>query len=425
MKKRIVALLAMVLILPSMVAFAGGKQEAVGAAKELTLYWNPQHDYKAYNKVIDGFAAEYGFKINKQLFSWPDFKTKIKADFVAGTVPDLIETPPTWFLEYATQDLLYELTDGIKSWPEHSDWFDATWKEVTYKDKIVGIKLHHTCFALFYNKDMFQKAGLDPGRGPKDLTEFEQYIDIIDKKLGPDIKSFAFDPDGQFLLPFLASAETPDMVAADNKSALGTPAIRDTLKRLQKVARSKKVVTADPGAQTGIAMAKMFINEKLAMYISGPWDVGNIMTNAPNLKYGVAMPPHVASVEARTLTAGTGLAIPKKSKYAKEAWELIKRLTSVETEVAATLEAGMLMPRKGWLKDPRISEIGSVKYFAPVLPYGVPFDVSVQRLGVPEITWTGSVFRKLYETMVYSDQDMDKALDAYIEEANRLIKRKL
>ena len=424
MKIACAVLLAIALLLPGTAALAGGKQEAASAAKELTLYWNPQHDYKAYNEVIDKFAAEHGFRVNKQLFNWPEFKTKLKADFVAGTVPDLIECPPTWFLDFATQDLMYDLTDKIRAWPEHQDWFDSTWKEVTHKDKIVGIKLHHTAFGLFYNKDLFQKAGLDPNRGPRDLMEFERYINVLDQRLGPEVKPFAFDPDGQFLLPFLASAETPDMVK-DGRSALDTPAIRETLTRLQRIARSGKVITPDPGAQTGIAMSTMFLTAKLAMYISGPWDVGNIMANNPTLNYGVAMPPHVASVEPRTLAAGVGLAIPKQSKHADQVWELIKRLTSVEVEVAATLEAGMLMPRKGWLEDPRIAEVASVKHFESVLPNGVPFDVSAQVLGLPEVTWTGSVYRKLYETMIFSDESMDRALNAYLEEANRLIRRKM
>jgi multiple sugar transport system substrate-binding protein len=162
------------------------------------------------------------------------------------------------------------------------------------------------------------------------------------------------------------------------------------------------------------------------MMISGPWEIGNIKKNYPDLDYGVAMVPHLPGVEPRTLTAGTGLAIPKDSKLPKELiWELMKRLTAVEIEVQGTLEAGMLMPRKGWVDDPRIQNEKVVQLFGPILPYAVPFDIDVRKLGLPEITWGGSVFKMLYETMIYSDRSMDKALDEYVKEANRLIALKM
>ena len=161
------------------------------------------------------------------------------------------------------------------------------------------------------------------------------------------------------------------------------------------------------------------------MMISGPWEIGNIKKNFPDLNYGVAMVPHLAGVDALTLTAGTGVAIPKDAKAPKELiWELLQRLTSVETEVAATLEAGMLMPRKGWVSDSRIQEEKPVQLFGPILPKATPFDIEVRKLGLPEITWGGSVMVKLYQTMIYSDKDMDVAFDEYLEEANRLLSSK-
>ena len=137
------------------------------------------------------------------------------------------------------------------------------------------------------------------------------------------------------------------------------------------------------------------------------------------------MIPHLAGVEPMTLTAGTGVAIPKDAKAPKElVWELMQRLTSVDIEVAATLEAGMLMPRKGWVNDSRIQNEKPVQLFGPILPKATPFDTGVRKLGLPEISWGGSVMTKLYQTMIYSDKDMDAAYDEYLKEANRLLSSK-
>lgn len=406
------------------IVFGGAQQEKAAESKELSIYWNPDHLYDIYDEVINDYAEEKGLTVNKQVYNWGDFKTKLNSDMAAGTPPDLIECPAYWFLEYGTRDLMADLTEEIDAWDESDDWFDSTWREVTLDGRKLGMKLHHTCFVLFYNQDHFDAAGIS--KAPANLTEMKQVIDKIYNELGPDVMGFGFDPTGQYLVPFLASAETPSLIE-NNEIAIGTNTVRNTLKALQDIANSGQVFIPEPGgeeARTNVRLA--FLTGKIAMMISGPWEIGNIKNNYPDLNYNVAMVPHLKGVDARTYTAGTGIGIPADSTQPVDVvWPLMQNLTSVEVEVTATLNNGMLMPRETWLNDPRVQQEKVVQLFKPLLPKAVPFDVDVRRLALPEITWGGSVFKKMYETMIYSDSDMDAALDAYIKEANRLIESKM
>lgn len=417
-KTGLVILLA--IVCAASVSANGGSDSSSTEASEITIYWNPDHLYDVYNEVIDEFAAEKGLTVNRQVYNWNDFKTKLNADFSAGTVPDLIEVPSPWIAEYAAMGQLEDLTAKIDGWSESEDWFESTWVEVSANNMKYGMKLHHTAFGIFYNKDHFQAAGIS--EPPATLEDLEVAINKIDAVLGPDVRAFGFDPTGQYLVPFLASAETPLLIDGD-EVAIDTPVIRETLKVLQNIASSGKVIIPDPGGEEARSnVRQLFFNGAMSMMISGPWEIGNLKKNFPELNYGVAMVPHLDGVDGRTLTAGTGLAIPKGSKIGKDlVFELMQRLTSVDVEVAGTLEAGMLMPRRGWSSDPRIQDDPVVAMFGPILPVATPFDIDVRKLGLPEITWGGPVFGKLYETMIYSDNDMDEALDAYVIEANRLI----
>ena len=258
------------------IIFAGGKQEAGAEVKEMTIYWNPDHLYDVYDQVIDEFAQEKGLSVNKQVFSWGDFKTKLNADLVAGTPPDLIEVPSPWIAEYGSGGQLADLTVEINTWSDSRDWFDSTWVETSHKGKTFGIKLHHTCFALFYNREQFKKVGLNPEKPPQNLDEMIQTIDKIYAALSPDVLAFGFDPTGQYLIPFMASAETPSLIKED-KVAVDTPTIRRTLKTLQAIANSGKVFIPEPGgeeARTNVRLA--FLTGRIAMMISGPWEIGNI-----------------------------------------------------------------------------------------------------------------------------------------------------
>ncbi|MCF7945053.1 MAG: sugar ABC transporter substrate-binding protein [Spirochaetia bacterium] len=422
-KKNVLLLLMVIMMLLPMTLSATGQKEGQASAEEqkvLNYYWNPDHLYNIYDEVINEFAEENGYAVNSQILNWGEFQTKITADFAAGTVPDLIEVPSPWIAEFASKGFLEDLTEEITSHPSYDDFFESTWTEVSYDEKIYGMKLHHTCFGLFYNKEHFNKAGLEP---PETLEDLVNVIDVIDNKLGPDIQAFGFDPTGQYLIPFLASAETPYLIE-DGASALDTPAVRKTLKTLQNIANSGKVFVPDPGSEdTRGDVRILFLTGKISMMISGPWEIGNIKNNYPDLDYGLVMVPHLSGVEPRTLTAGTGLAIPKGAKIPKDKiFELMTRLTDTDTEVAATLEAGMLMPRASWAEDPRVAEEKAVKLFGKVLTYATPFDIGVRKVGLPEITWGGSVFSKMYQKMLYTDKSMDDALNEYIKETNRLLK---
>ena len=161
------------------------------------------------------------------------------------------------------------------------------------------------------------------------------------------------------------------------------------------------------------------------MMISGPWDIANIKKLNPNLKYGVTMPPYPKGVEPRTLVAGTAVAIPQGAAHPEAAWELIKLLTQVDTEIEATREAGMLMPRKTWANSPVVQQNEILAAFAKLLPYAVPFGLRANQLGLPELTWGGDVFNTFYQNIIYGLKSPSEALKEYVEEGNKEIQSRL
>lgn len=420
----IVTFFAIFLVFP---AFAGGQQEDTEDAPDeetMTIYWNPDHLYDVYEEIIDEFAEEKGLNVNMEVFHWDDFRTQLAADFSAGTVPDLIEVPAPWIAEFGSQGRLADLTDQIEGWPDHEDWLESTWEETGVDGTLYGLKLHHTAFGIFYNQSHFEQAGIS--EEPSTLGELEEAIDRIDSELGPDVIPFGFDPTGQYLVPFLVNTDTPYLIE-DGEIAIDTPDHRETLHRLQALAQSGKVLVPDPGGEEARAnVRQLFFGEGVSMMISGPWEVGNIRENFPNLEYGVMSIPHVEGVDGGTLTAGVGLASPAGGDIEDDVvFELMQRLTELETEVAATQEAGMLMPRKSWADHPDVQDDRTVQLFSDILPNARPFDIHARTMGLPEITWGGPVFNRLYESLIYGDRDMDDALDTYIDEANSLIQEQM
>jgi multiple sugar transport system substrate-binding protein len=423
-KTLIMCVLLSVLLLPAFV-FAAGQQEAAEAKpKEFSIYWATNHRYETYDKVFEEFAAENNLKLNAQYFSWTEFSPKIKADFAAGTPPDVIEVPAPWIAEFANIGQLTDLTDRVKSWDDYEQFFESTWVETSLNGRIYGMKLHHTCFGMYYNQEQLQQAGLDPQNPPKNIDEFIAASNKISDKLDP-VKGFAFDPSAQYLISFIANSENPFIIDDNNRVAFDIPSVRKTMRKLHDLARSDAVIVPEAGGeQAHFSHRQLFINEKTSFFISGPWDIKNIKKGNPEMDYSVFGVPHLKGTDPRYLVAGTAGGVPKAAENVDLGFELLARIASLETQVQATLETGMLYPRKDWANDPRVQDTPGVQFFGPLLPKATPWDTPVKKLGLPEVTWGGYLFDKLYQSLVYSDEPIDKAFDEYVREANKLLAEK-
>lgn len=403
--------------------FASGQPEPADGPERFTMYWNTNHNYEVYQGVIEDFAAEHNLDIDVQTYLWPDMRTKLLTDFSGGTVPDMIQVPAPWISEFGSQGLMTPLDDRIDAWPESEDWFDAAWIEVTSDDVRYGVKNHHTTFGLFYNRDLFRQAGLDPNAPPANLREFRDYMETIAEELGPDILGFAFDQDAGYIVNFFANAESPALIV-DNEIAIGTPEVQEAMEILQEIAENEWALIAEPGASYQNAR-RAFIEGSVAMMLSGPWDLANLATNAPDMDYGIAVPPHLDGVEPRTIVAGTAIGIPSGSAHPDLAWELLTRLTALDAQIAATEEAGMLMPRRSWSESSAVQAIDGVSDFAQIVPYAVPFDIEAASRGLTEIMWSGGggdLTTQLYQNIIYARQPAGEALREYVEAGNRLLR---
>ena len=70
-----------------------------------------------------------------------------------------------------------------------------------------------------------------------------------------------------------------------------------------------------------------------------------------------------------TQAGGVSLMIPAAAKHPDQAWELLKRFVSLETELAASIPNGMTMPRKSWAASAEVQADPILGSFGQCLPY--------------------------------------------------------
>ncbi len=139
--------------------------------------------------VCDWNTANAAKPINLTYIPHAEMVGKIAQGIASGDVPDLMGMDLIYAPQFENADQLVDLTDKIKDWPELTTASPGHMTVATFNDRLYGVPLYADVSALFYNKDLFEQAGLDPNKPPTSLAEIREYADKI-TALGGDIKGY-------------------------------------------------------------------------------------------------------------------------------------------------------------------------------------------------------------------------------------------
>ncbi|MET9182164.1 extracellular solute-binding protein [Kitasatospora aureofaciens] len=114
---------------------------------------------KAYwNKVATAFtAANPDIRVDVQVVNWNDIDKQVKTMIQSGNVPDVLQTGG--YADKVADDLLYPAED-VLSPGTRSDLIDSFARAGQVKGVQYGIPFVSSARALFYNKALFQQAGI-------------------------------------------------------------------------------------------------------------------------------------------------------------------------------------------------------------------------------------------------------------------------
>ena len=151
-------------------AIAGARAQAVEIE-----YWQYVFDarIKAMNELIKRFeAANPTIKVKHTTFPYADYQTKIVAAAPAGQGPDVVQLFYGWVDNFIAGKVIRPLPrDAFPPEMIEKEFYpivSAMKREGEYYALPTAVR----SLALFYNKKIFQEAGLDPSKPPKTLDEF-------------------------------------------------------------------------------------------------------------------------------------------------------------------------------------------------------------------------------------------------------------
>jgi multiple sugar transport system substrate-binding protein len=397
-------------------AAAGVTTKAVATSGTLTAYWGPGHNYKAYQAVIAKFQQDYpGWKVDWQLYQAADLHTKLLTNYAAGNPPDLVEESG-WVLEFGLQGKIQSLNPYIeadgKAMGYPADWQPYTVASNTINGEVMALKLHLTNVLLFYNKDMFSKAGID-----KPPATWDEFLTTAKALTSGSQYGFALNSDASYAWPWFIQNGVKWVDADQKKLLFDSPEAIEAMQFQADLIYKHKVAPIPVSAVAYEGPQKLFSAKRAAMIVTGPWDILAIQQGSPDVNFGIGQ-ALTHKVQA-TSAAGTGLFIPKGAKNPDMAWELMKRITALDVELAATKEANMTMPRVSWGKDPAVQANPIIKGFADGLSYAVDFMLDLGRTGKqPAIQ---PLYNNMYADVIYKNTPASDAIKAFVAAGNKIL----
>lgn len=337
-RKKIISLLLATALSSSMLvgcSSSSGSNES--GAVEVTI-WSPQGneaENEYYNKKIEEFNKEHEGEIEASIELIPrangyEYENKINAAATSNSLPDIISMDGPSVTNYADSGIVVPMDEYFTD-EELSDFVPSVITQGTYNDELYALGTSESSVLLFYNKKMFDEAGIT---APTTLEEAWSWEDVYEvaKKLNKDgVYGINMDWDlgeGQIYgFAPIVWANGSELVSEDGKVADGyvnSPEAVEALIYYQKFA-TEGLMNLQP-------LPNEFEEGKAAMYLMGSWEFSTLDNDYPDFEYGVTYYPSSAKTKEIASPSGDWCwGITSGSENQEAAAEVVKYLTSEES----------------------------------------------------------------------------------------------
>lgn len=282
--------------------------DAATGEKVTLQFWNvfTGSDGDILREIVDNYNKTNTDNIEIQMDIMPNdqLQQKLPAAIATGTAPDLVLFGVENIAPYVSNDSLVDISDFWDVTGVDKSNILENVLELSYVDgKLYGAPMQYNVSYLYWNKDLFEEAGLDPEKAPATLEELTEYAVKLTK---PEKNQYGLAlPTSVTYMQFLwangGDANDPNT----NTNLLNSEENVKTLTWLQDLTVNKKV---SPGNITGPEADTMLQAGQIAMYMSGPWQINGLREQGIN--FGIA-PCVAGSAGAFSPAGGCSYVIPK------------------------------------------------------------------------------------------------------------------
>lgn len=327
-------------------------------------------------------------KIKVEPLDWGSMLDKFPVAVSSGAAPDLATLDMTWLPTFASGGLLTEL-DEVSNGAINGQALSEVYNEgalnaMKYEGKYVAALYDFDAYCLYYRSDILQEKGLsvpttwaemlETAKAMAEDTNGDGNADKYAMQILPDSFHFA-----QYLNQNGGSFLNSDWTEAKFNDAAGVGAL-EYMKQL--LAAGGIYWGPDQGDSTGMPGIK---DERIGMFVNGPYMMGVIKDGAPEQSGKWAIAPAPEGKQQGSYLGGTGLAIPTGAKHADAAWEFLQFLLEPENQELLFTVAGAAPATIAGIErpaltapDPYFGGQSPFEYFEEAMSTATPFPYVAQ-----------------------------------------------
>jgi ABC-type glycerol-3-phosphate transport system substrate-binding protein len=396
---------------------------AAKASGSGTFWFNQPPQQEAFTKIIERFhQSQSDVKMEVVLVPGPDVPAKLATAIAGGEPPDAVRLGgPAVNSLFITNGHAAALDDWDPKIGTY-DWLPGAQKAVTRNGKMYAMPVNSGVQALIYNKDVYQKAGLDPEKPPATLDQLLEVAGKISAGGGGQVwghytLTAPTSQTGSDYFPTILWAFGGKEISED-----GTKVVFNSPEGVEALGWYKQLIE-----RKGMPVKQVNEIQMLNDYLTG--NVGSMgvfpavvaRVAGANFKSGSAKLPSGPKGQVAPLGFGTIMVLDKGKN--REAGWAFARFIGLEAANGAfwNISFGQLPPRLSFREDPSWKEYESKNPLLPAyleaqkstdLPYFGP--------GAQEI---GTEVGKAIEAVVFGQKAPQQALDEAAKAGQTILDR--
>ena len=375
---------------------------------EITLAgWggNPS-ETRLLREALDAFENKHpNIKVKHEVIS-DQYMDVMKTRLIGGEAPDVFYLDAFEAPALIETGVLEPLDQYVTDEFNVND-FEKPLLEAFQKDGVTyGFPKDYSTLALFYNKKMFEEAGVDV---PTTWDELEEVSKVLTKD---GVVGFGVAP--ELARMYYIAESLGGTVVKDDRANFGSDEVVNALQRIidQRNMDKTSAQPSDVGSNWG---GEMFGQERAAMVIEGNWVIPFLEDTFSNVEYGTAEIPTINGKKG-TMAYTVSYVMNAASEKKEASWKLIEFLTGTEgmkiwTSMGFALPTRVSVAEKlGYDKDELRAPLVEGASYSTVWSNGVNLPIIMNN------------FNNQFVSAFLGQRPLDEALKEAEEQANREIR---
>ena len=384
-------------------------------------FWAMGQEGEQVKALLPEFERRHpGLRVRVQQIPWSAAHEKLLTAYAGDAMPDLFQLGNTWIPEFVALRAVEPLDPRLKTWPETAlnDYFPGILATNRLNGQTYALPWYVDTRLFFYRTDLLAAAGF--AEPPAAWDDWLRAMTAI-KAAGGSARHAILLPINEWQLPVILALQRGASLLRDHDQYgnFQDPRFREAFVFYLRLFEQG---LAPPVGNTQMAnLYQEFASGAFAIYVSGPWNIGEFGRRLPAAVQGqwmTAALPGSGAEPGVSLAGGASLALSRTSPRQAAAWALLEFLAEPEQQARFYQLTGDLPARQSAWTDPALA--GN--------RYAQAFQQQLQHVkATPQIPEWERIANKLAyhaERAIRGQVSADEALAALDRDVDRILEKR-